>query len=60
MRMILIFFIKTAFVPICPEKKSINPRRSPAHLFADSIKGNSHTALNNQFIMDMAADKAVG
>ena len=50
---------QTGIVPIGTEKKPGNPRRSPAHLLTHGIKGNSHSALNNQFIMHMTADKAM-
>ena len=55
----LLFFIEAAFVPICTEKQTRYPVRSPAHLFTHGIKGNSPTAFNTPFLMHMTADKAV-
>ncbi len=56
----LILLIKNAFVPICPEEQSGNPRRCPSHLVADRLQGNLFAGFDDELIMDVTADEAVG
>ena len=56
----LIFLIKITFIPVCSKKQSLDPGRGSPHLFADSIQGYIGAAFDDQFIMYMTADKAVG
>lgn len=56
----LIFFIKCCFIPIGTKEQSFNPCRCSSHLFTDSSKVSIHRCFNDQFIMYMTYDKAVG
>ena len=56
----LIFFIKCCFIPIGTKEQSVNPIWGSAHLFTDGIKVSIHRCFNDQFIMYMTYDKAVG
>ena len=55
----LIFFIKIAFVSVSTKEQAFRPRRSPAHLLTNGIKGNPAVALNDNFIVDVGNDVAV-
>ena len=57
---LLVFFIKCCFIPIGTKKQSINPLWSSAHLLTDSSKVSIHRCFNDQFIVYMTYDKAVG
>lgn len=54
-----IFLAEHSFVAVCPEIKPANPRRGLSHLLTDGVQGYTHAALDDEFVMDMAADKAV-
>ena len=56
---ILLFLIKIAFVPVCPELYAGDPRRRPSHLLTDCIEGYVRAALDDQLVVDVPADKAV-
>lgn len=56
----LIFFIKCCFISIGTKKQSVNPLLGSAHLFTDGIKVGIHRCFNDQFIVYMTNDKAVG
>lgn len=55
----LIFFVKTAFISVCPEEQPSDPRWHPPQLFADCLKAHTLTALNDDFIMHMRHDSAI-
>jgi hypothetical protein len=55
-----VFLIEFAFVAVRTEQKAGCPWRSSAHLFTDRINGYVHAALDNQLIVHMSADEAVG
>lgn len=56
---ILLFLIKIAFVPVCPELDAGDPRRCPPHLLTDCVKRDVRAALDDQLVVDVPADKAV-
>ena len=56
---ILLFLIKIAFVPVCPELDAGDPRRRSLHLLTDCIEGYVRAALDDQLVVDVPADKAV-
>ena len=58
-RPFLVFLVEHGFIAVCPEIKSTDPRRRPSHLLTDGVQGYTHAALDDEFIMDVAADKAV-
>ena len=55
----LLFLIKVAFVPVCPEQQATNPRRGSTHLLTHRGERYVWTALDDEFIVYMAADEAV-
>lgn len=55
-----IFHIKLCFVPVCSKLDSGQPCRAAAHLRADDLVVDVLAALDDQFIVDVAADEAVG
>lgn len=56
----LLLLIKLALVPIGPKLDAWYPRRRPAHLLTNCFQRYILATLNDQFIMDMPADEAVG
>ena len=56
----LIFLVKIAFIPVCSKKQSLDPGRGSPHLLTDGIQGYTGAAFDNQFVMHMTADEAVG
>lgn len=58
--MTLLLLIKPALIPIRSQQQTRYPRRCPAHLLTDGIQRHFRTALDNQLIVDMPADEAVG
>lgn len=56
---ILLFLIKIAFVPVCPELYAGDPRRRPSHLLTDCIEGYVRAALDDQLVVDVPDDLTV-
>lgn len=56
---ILLFLIKFAFIPVCPELDAGDPRRRPPHLLTNRVKRDVRAALDDQLVVDVPADKAV-
>ena len=56
----LIFLIKITFIPVCSKKQSLDPGRGSPHLLTEGIQGYTGAAFDNQFVMHMTADEAVG
>ena len=54
----LIFFIERCGIAICTEQQALRPRRSPAHLFTDSIQRDLRVSLDDQFVVDVHHDGA--
>ena len=55
----LILLVEHRLVPVCSELDAVDPRRRPAHLFADSFKRYIRRAFDDEFIMDMRHDEAM-
>lgn len=55
-----VFHIKFCFVPVGAELDPWQPGRGSAHLFADDPVIDVLAAFNDQFIMDVTTDEAVG
>ena len=54
-----LFLIKRALIPISPELDPRQPWRCPAHLLTDGIQGDARITFDDQFIVNVPADKAV-
>ena len=57
---LLIFFIKLSFIPIASNQDIWHPVWRPTHDIADGFVINILAAFDDELIMDMTADKAVG
>ena len=54
----LIFFVEGCGIAVGAELQAFRPRRSPAHLLAERIKGHTRIGFDDQLVVDMHDDGA--
>jgi len=52
--------VKLRLIPVGSEQDVRQPRGRPAHLFADDVQVHAGAAFDDEFIVDVADDEAVG
>ena len=56
----LVLFVKHGLITVRTELQAADPRRRSAHLLTHSIQRNAHAGFDDQLIVDVPHDKAMG